>query len=133
MTLIASPPWGSFLYFTSYPSFRLSFISYLYILQARLETLKDFCLIHWPYAAVGGFAGSTVAMTIRWGCARGVYSNEAGFGSAPTAHCNSNDRLCEMQTGLSLNGYFDMIPVKAGSPALCVYISTFRMFFQLLR
>ena len=42
-----------------------------------------------PYAAVGGFAGSTVAMTIRWGCARGVYSNEAGFGSAPTAHCTA--------------------------------------------
>lgn len=40
-----------------------------------------------PHAAAGGFAGSTVAMAIRWGCARGVYSNEAGFGSAPTAHC----------------------------------------------
>lgn len=42
-----------------------------------------------PHAAVGGFAGSTIAMALRWGGARGVYSNEAGFGSAPVAHCTS--------------------------------------------
>lgn len=39
-----------------------------------------------PHAAVGGFAGSTIALALRWGSARGVYSNEAGFGSAPSAH-----------------------------------------------
>ena len=38
------------------------------------------------HAAIGGFTGSTIAMAIRWGAARGVYSNEAGFGSAPSAH-----------------------------------------------
>lgn len=42
-----------------------------------------------PHAAVGGFAGSTIALALRWGGARGVYSNEAGFGSAPVAHCTS--------------------------------------------
>ncbi len=40
-----------------------------------------------PHAAVGGFAGSTVALALRWGSARGVYSNEAGFGSAPSSSC----------------------------------------------
>ncbi|WZL72473.1 sodium:alanine symporter family protein [Clostridiaceae bacterium 35-E11] len=39
-----------------------------------------------PIAAVGGFAGSAVAATVRWGIARGVYSNEAGMGTAPIAH-----------------------------------------------
>ena len=39
-----------------------------------------------PHAAAGGFAGSTVAMALRWGAARGVYSNEAGMGTAPMAH-----------------------------------------------
>lgn len=39
-----------------------------------------------PHAAVGGFAGSSVAMALRWGAARGVYSNEAGMGTAPMAH-----------------------------------------------
>ena len=42
-----------------------------------------------PHAAVGGFAGSTIALALRWGAARGVYSNEAGFGTAPTAHASA--------------------------------------------
>jgi AGCS family alanine or glycine:cation symporter len=37
-------------------------------------------------AAVGGFAGATAAQAIRFGIARGVFSNEAGCGSAPIAH-----------------------------------------------
>lgn len=40
-------------------------------------------------AAVGGFAGSTVALAIRWGFARGLYSNEAGLGTAPIAHATA--------------------------------------------
>lgn len=39
-----------------------------------------------PVAASGGFAGATVAQVIRYGVARGVFSNEAGIGSAPMAH-----------------------------------------------
>lgn len=39
-----------------------------------------------PTAAAGGFAGATIAQTIRWGTARGVYSNESGMGTAPIAH-----------------------------------------------
>ena len=42
-----------------------------------------------PSAAIGGFAGSTVAMAVRWGFARGVYSNEAGLGTAPIAHASA--------------------------------------------
>lgn len=37
-------------------------------------------------AAVGGFAGSTVRNSMTRGIARGVFSNEAGLGSAPIAH-----------------------------------------------
>ena len=43
-----------------------------------------------PHAAIGGFAGSTIALALRWGAARGVYSNEAGFGTAPTAHATAS-------------------------------------------
>lgn len=42
-----------------------------------------------PTAASGGFLGSTVMMSIRWGLARGVYSNEAGTGLAPLAHSSA--------------------------------------------
>ncbi len=37
-------------------------------------------------AASGGFAGAAVWAAIRFGVARGVFSNEAGLGSAPIAH-----------------------------------------------
>ena len=37
-------------------------------------------------AAAGGFAGATVLMAIQKGVARGIFSNEAGLGSAPIAH-----------------------------------------------
>lgn len=39
-----------------------------------------------PMAAVGGFAGATVGEAISFGAARGVFSNEAGLGTAPIAH-----------------------------------------------
>ncbi len=38
-----------------------------------------------PAAASGGFAGSVVAASMRYGIARGVFSNESGLGSAPIA------------------------------------------------
>lgn len=38
-----------------------------------------------PIAAGGGFAGATIASAIRFGVARGVFSNESGLGSAPIA------------------------------------------------
>ncbi len=37
-------------------------------------------------AALGGFIGSSMMMAARFGVARGVFSNEAGLGSAPIAH-----------------------------------------------
>jgi AGCS family alanine or glycine:cation symporter len=37
-------------------------------------------------AAAGGFVGSTFMMTLIWGVRRGLFSNEAGQGSAPIAH-----------------------------------------------
>jgi AGCS family alanine or glycine:cation symporter len=42
-----------------------------------------------PTAAVGGFAGAAVMHAIRFGISRGVFSNEAGMGSAPMAHATA--------------------------------------------
>lgn len=53
------------------------------------EVPEAFGLIFWhafnPIAAGGGFAGAAVAAAIRYGVARGVFSNESGLGSAPIA------------------------------------------------
>lgn len=39
---------------------------------------------------VGGASGSGVMLAIRWGLARGIFSNEAGLGTAPMSHASSN-------------------------------------------
>ena len=41
------------------------------------------------HAAAGGFAGAGVMAAMRFGVARGLFSNEAGLGSAPMAHCSA--------------------------------------------
>ncbi|MDF2678246.1 MAG: amino acid carrier protein [Bacillota bacterium] len=40
-------------------------------------------------AATGGFAGATVATAMRFGFARSVYSNEAGWGTSPMVHATA--------------------------------------------
>ncbi|UJS21819.1 MAG: alanine:cation symporter family protein [Candidatus Brocadia sp.] len=42
-----------------------------------------------PTTAIGGFAGAALMQTIRYGIAGGVFSNEAGLGSAPIAHATA--------------------------------------------
>ncbi len=41
------------------------------------------------HAVAGGFAGATVSAAIRAGIARGLFSNEAGLGSAPIVHASA--------------------------------------------
>ena len=45
-----------------------------------------------PKAALGGAVGVTLTQTIRQGFARGIFSNEAGLGSAPMAHAATSER-----------------------------------------
>jgi len=42
-----------------------------------------------PTSAAGGFLGSTIALTMRAGIARGLFSNEAGLGSSPIIHSSA--------------------------------------------
>ena len=42
-----------------------------------------------PAPAVGGFAGASIMLAMRYGMARGMFSNEAGLGSAPIAHATA--------------------------------------------
>nr|AAU82853.1 conserved hypothetical protein [uncultured archaeon GZfos1D1] len=58
------------------------------------------------HAAVGGFAGATVARTMRFGIARGVFSNEAGFGSAPMAHATAKTLQSVRQGLIAMLGPF---------------------------
>ena len=44
-----------------------------------------------PAAAAGGAAGISVRTAVGWGFRRGVFSNEAGLGSAPIAHASTSE------------------------------------------
>jgi len=57
-------------------------------------------------AIAGGFAGATVAQAIRFGVARGVFSNEAGLGSAPIAAAAAKTDHPARQALVSMTGTF---------------------------
>jgi len=57
-------------------------------------------------AAVGGFAGATVAHAVRFGIARGIFSNEAGLGSAPMAHATAKTPHSVQQGLIAMLGPF---------------------------
>lgn len=65
-----------------------------------------------PTAATGGFAGAAVWAAIRFGVARGIFSNEAGLGSAPIAHAAaSTDSPVRQGTIAMLGTFIDTIIV----------------------
>ncbi|MBK6508199.1 MAG: sodium:alanine symporter family protein [Haliea sp.] len=59
-----------------------------------------------PTAATGGFAGATVWAAIRFGVARGIFSNEAGLGSAPIAHAAARTNQPVQQGMIAMLGTF---------------------------
>ncbi|MEC9484115.1 MAG: alanine:cation symporter family protein, partial [Halomonas sp.] len=59
-----------------------------------------------PASAVGGFAGAAVAKAIQFGVARGVFSNEAGLGSAPIAHAAAQTKNPVRQGLVAMLGTF---------------------------
>ena len=63
-------------------------------------------------AAVGGFLGASFAMSLKYGVARGLYSNEAGQGSSPIAHASSKTEKSVEQGMVSiLEPFIDTIVV----------------------
>lgn len=59
-----------------------------------------------PKAALGGAAGITIAMAIQRGIGRGVFSNEAGLGSAPIAAAAAKTKSPVKQGLISMTGTF---------------------------
>lgn len=57
-------------------------------------------------AAVGGFAGSTIMLAMQSGVARGIFSNEAGLGSAPIAAAAAKTKYPSEQGLVSMTGTF---------------------------
>ena len=66
-----------------------------------------------PSAVVGGAAGVTISAAVKRGVGRGVFSNEAGLGSAPIAHAAADTDSAVRQ------GCFGVFEVFADTIVIC--------------
>jgi AGCS family alanine or glycine:cation symporter len=57
-------------------------------------------------AAAGGFAGASIWAALQFGVARGIFSNEAGLGSAPIAHAAAKTDSSVRQGLVAMMGTF---------------------------
>jgi len=74
-------------------------------------------------AAVGGFAGASLLYAARIGVARGVFTNEAGLGSAPIAHSSADtDHPARQGCWGAFEVFFDTI-IMCTITALVIIIS----------
>jgi len=67
--------------------------------------------------AVGGFLGATIASAIRYGLMRGIFSNEAGLGSAPIAHATAQTSHPVKQ------GFWGAIEVVLDTHVVCTFVA----------
>ncbi len=77
-----------------------------------------------PIAAGGGFAGAAVAAAIRYGVARGVFSNESGLGSAPIAAAAARTSDPVKQALVSMTQTFIDTLVVCSMTALVILTAT---------
>jgi len=74
-------------------------------------------------AATGGFAGAGVMAAIRFGVARGVFSNEAGLGTAPIAHAAAKTNNPVQQGKIAMLGTFIDTMVICTMTALVIILT----------
>ncbi|MEZ5555650.1 alanine/glycine:cation symporter family protein [Haliea sp.] len=82
----------------------LVLVTHITAIPAALLTIVDAAFS--GAAAAGGFAGATVWAAIRFGVARGIFSNEAGLGSAPIAHAAAQTSQPVQQGMIAMLGTF---------------------------
>lgn len=78
-------------------------INYDYIIPAITTICR---LAFQPGAAAGGLVGTGIMMAMRYGIARGLFSNESGMGSAPIAAAAAQTRNPVRQALVSSTGTF---------------------------
>ncbi len=95
------------------------FMAVIYVVGALIIIIKNGAMIGTAFSMIFGNAftakavgGGLFGTVIRYGVARGVFSNEAGLGSAPIAHAASqNDDPVKQGIIASLGSFLDTIVV----------------------
>ncbi len=74
-------------------------------------------------AAAGGFAGAGLILAIQFGVARGVFSNEAGMGTAPIAHAAAKTNDPVEQGHIAMLGTFIDTIILCTMTALVIMVT----------
>jgi len=96
----------------------LYILSALTVIVSNIEKIGEvfrliFSSAFSPEAALGGTAGITISSAIKRGIGRGIFSNEAGLGSAPIAHAAADTDSAVRQ------GFFGVFEVFASTIVIC--------------
>jgi len=100
------------------------FMCIFYVVGALIIIISKINLLPWAIgeifrsaftgrAAFGGFAGATVVQAMRYGVARGIFSNEAGLGSASICHAVAQTKHPVRQ------GMFGLVDVMVDTLIIC--------------
>jgi len=74
-------------------------------------------------AAAGGFAGASIILAMQFGVARGVFSNEAGMGTAPIAHAAAKTNNPIEQGHIAMLGTFIDTIILCTMTALVIMVT----------
>lgn len=92
-------------------------MNYRYILPAIILIVRSAFL---PSAMIGGFIGSTIKTAARYGIARGLFSNEAGIGTAAIAAASAKTDSPHEQALVSMSATFWDTVVMCGVTGLVI-------------
>ena len=117
MILVGAVVLGGIRRIASVASWLVPFMALSYVLMSLVVIITHYALIPNAVvtivqsamtgtAATGGFAGASVWAALRFGVARGVFSNEAGLGSAPIAHAAARTDQPVQQGMIAMLGTF---------------------------
>ncbi|GAB5449748.1 MAG: sodium:alanine symporter family protein [Halioglobus sp.] len=117
MVLVAAVILGGIRRIASVASWLVPFMALSYIALSLVVILANLAAVpaalativnaaFTPTSALGGFAGATVWAALRFGVARGIFSNEAGLGSAPIAHAAAKTNQPVEQGMIAMLGTF---------------------------
>lgn len=76
-----------------------------------------------PLSVAGGAVGFAVSQAMQYGVARGVFSNEAGLGSAPIAHAAAATNSPVRQGSVAMLGTFIDTIIICSMTGLCIVVT----------
>lgn len=76
-----------------------------------------------PAAATGGIIGATMKQAVRYGVARGLFSNEAGMGSTPHAHAVAKVKHPAEQGFVAMVGVFVDTFIVLNMTAFVIFVT----------